>query len=163
MFWWMWASLLLLIWVVFNWLAPLEVLYRSQRISPGRLPRELLVSGEAHKVHFYLADLTLGYGYSVWSPPMNMIVFDRVFFNRASPHLVRFVVAHELAHFSLNHHRKRWLLVVFCFGWLPWTNKMFQRFEDEADAEASRRTGLTRKMFTELPPIPTKEPSNVNK
>lgn len=148
--WWLLFGFLVF-WILFNWLAPLEVLSRADKISPGRLPGELLVSNEARKVKFYLAELHLGYGYSVWSPPMNMIVFDRAFFNRASPQLVRFVIAHELAHFSLNHHRKRWLLVVFALGWLPWTSKLFQRFEDEADAEASRRTGLTRKMFTELP------------
>lgn len=148
---WIVGGILFLLWVGFNWVAPLAVLVEAKPISPGRLPSELLVSNEARKVKFYLADLNLGYGYSVWSPPWSMILFDRRFFNRASPALVRFVIAHELAHFSLNHHRKRWFLVVLGLAILPSVRNRFRWYEFEADAEATRRTGLTRAMFLELP------------
>lgn len=148
-----WVGLFLaavVLWVAFNWVAPLAVLTEAQPLSPGRLPRELFQSEEAKRVRFYLADLKLGYGYSVWAPPWNMVLFDKGFFQHASPALVRFVVAHELAHFALNHHRKRWILVVLGLALLPPVRRMFRRFEDEADAEAVRRTGLPRSAFKEL-------------
>lgn len=148
-FWWL-LGLVFVLWLGFNWIAPFAILLRAVRISPGRLPRELFVWKEARTVRFYVADLGRGYGYSVWAPPLNMVVFDRQFFECASLPLVRFVVAHELAHFALGHHRKRWLMVVGGLALLPGVRRWFQRFEDEADAEASRRTGLSRSSFLEL-------------
>ena len=144
-------------WVAFNWVAPLAALsaVNAAPLSPGRLPRELLLSDAARRVKFYLADLNRGYGYSVWAPPFNIVLFDRSFFNSASSDLLRFLVAHELAHFSLHHHRKRWLLMVMGIGFLPAMKKLFEKFEEDADAEASRRTGLTRSMFLVPPPPPT--------
>lgn len=147
---WILLGVALLLWVAFNWVAPFAVLFEAERISPGRLPPELLLWEEARRVRFYQAGLSGGYGYSIWAPPWNVVVFDRMFFARASSALVRFVVAHELAHFSLGHHRKRWLLVVCGLALLPAVQRLFQRFESEADVEAVRRTGFTRALFKEL-------------
>ncbi len=148
-----WHWLLLsaaILWLSFNWVAPFAILVRSQPLSPGRLPHELFTSQAARAVKFYTAELQFGYGYSVWAPPWNMVLFDHAFFQRAHPDLVRFVVAHELAHFTLGHHRKRWLLVVLGLALLPQVQRMFVRFEHEADAEAARRTGFPRSAFPQL-------------
>lgn len=136
------------IWLGFNLAAPYAVVAEGERISPGRLPYELFTGRGAKDVRFYLLDLKAGYGYSLWAPPLNVVVFDRAFFAHASPVLLRFVVAHELSHFTFGHHRKRWLLVVFGLGLLPWTRRLFARFEDQADKEAERLTGVTRKVLS---------------
>lgn len=138
------------IWVLFNCVAPYAVLVQAERISVGRLPPELFLWPGYRRVRFYLTALQGGYGYSVWAPPLNIVIFDRAFFAGASPALIRYVVAHELAHFSLGHHRKRWLLVVCGLALLPAIRRLFRRFEAEADAEAARRTGFTRQVFKEL-------------
>ena len=137
-------------WLAFNILAPYSVLFRAKRISWGRLPAVLLTSVKDRKVRFYMMDLQQSYGYSVLAPPLNLIVFDRAFFAKASPAIIRFVVAHELAHFSLGHHWKRWLAVVLGLSAFPVTKRWFLRMEDEADAVAIKRTGFTRKMFQEI-------------
>ncbi len=142
--------LLIGLWVGFNLAAPYVILLRAERISWGRLPAELLTGKRYKKVRFYMTTLSGGYGYSVFSPPLNLVVFDRMFFASASPALIRFVVAHELAHFTLGHHRLRWLAVVSGLVLLPAVRRWLLRMEDEADVEASRRTGLTRDQFPEL-------------
>ena len=142
--------LLVGLWVVFNTLAPYTVLLRAERISWGRLPAALLTAVQDRKVRFYMMSLSGGYGYSVWAPPLNLVVFDRAFFARANPALIRYVVAHELAHFSLGHHRKRWFAVVTGLALIPAVRRWLSRMEDEADVEAARRTGFERKLFPEL-------------
>ena len=137
----------LALWVAFNWVAPFAVMAQGRRISPGRLPVELLTNRAARRVRFYTMPLAGTYGYSIWAPPLNVVVFDEAFFARASTPLLRYVVAHELAHFTFGHHRKRWLLVVGFLGLTPWAARTFARFEAEADREAERRTGLTRSAF----------------
>lgn len=138
------------LWLLFNLLAPYAVLLRAERISWGRLPMELLTSEHHRKVRFYMTTLQGGYGYSVFSPPLNLVVFDRAFFARATPALIRFVIAHELAHFTFGHHRRRWLMIITGLVLLPAVRRWLLQMEDEADAEATRRTGFTRKMFPEL-------------
>lgn len=135
---------LVALWVLFNWLAAFAPLVRAERISPGRLPHELFTWADARKVRFYISDLFIGYGFSIWAPPLHIVVFDRRFFRMADPLMVRFVVAHELAHFSFGHHRKRFLAVVTGAILLPSVKRWLARTEDEADAEAARRTGVTR-------------------
>mgnify|MGYP001597717617 CR=1 FL=1 len=142
--------ILFAVWVLFNCAAPYAVLVQAERISVGRLPSELLVWPRDRRVRFYLSSLKGGYGFSVLAPPLNLVIFDRAFFAHASPALIRYVVAHELAHFSLGHHYKRWLLVVCGLALLPAVRRLFQRFEDEADAAAAERTGFKRSAFQEL-------------
>lgn len=142
--------LLVGLWLLFNLLAPYTVLLRAERISWGRLPAALLTSVRDRKVRFYMMSLSGGYGYSVWAPPLNLVVFDRTFFARANPALIRYVVAHELAHFSLGHHRKRWLAVVTGLAFFPAVRRWLVRMEDEADRLAEKRTGLVRSSFPEL-------------
>ena len=138
------------LWVVFNLLTPYAVLLRAQPISWGRLPAELLTAQQDRKVKFYMTSLQGSYGYSVFSPGLHLVIFDKIFFARASPALLRFVISHELAHFHQHHHQKRWMLVVTGLVLLPIVRKWLLRMEDEADAEASRRTGLVRSSFPEL-------------
>ena len=145
-----WLLFLLVVWILLNILSPYAVIARSTPISIGRLPSELLMGVDHRQVKFYTATLLGGYGYSVWAPPLNLIVFDKVFFSRASPALIRYVVAHELAHFSLNHHRWRWFCIVTGVVLFPSVRVWLRRMEDEADVVAARRTGYHRKMFPEL-------------
>lgn len=147
---WMLITLLLGVWLVFNLLAPYSVLAQAERISPGRLPAELLIWPKDKKVRFYMTTLSGGYGYSVWAPPFDIVVFDRVFFKRAPPTLIRYVVAHELAHFTLGHHRKRWFAVVTGLVMFPAVRRWLLRMEDEADVVAETRTGFPRSAFPEL-------------
>lgn len=142
-----WLLSLLGFWVGLNWLAPYAAIYRAERISPGRLPHELFSLDGARRVRFYVDDLTTGLGYSIWAPPLHCVVFDRNFFAQASPPIVRFVVAHELAHFSMKHHQLRWFSVVLGLILLPAVRRRLVRAEDEADAEAERRTGYPRSIL----------------
>lgn len=145
-----WLLAVLAVWVTFNWVAPFAVLVRAQPISRGRLPAELLAWDRDGAVRFYTASLIGGYGFSLWAPPWSVVVFDRDFFSRASPPLVRFVIAHELAHFTLGHHRKRWLAVVSGLVLLPQVRYALRAMEGEADAVAERRTGSKRSDFSQL-------------
>ena len=145
-----WLIGLIVLWVMLNLFAPYAVLFKSQRISPGRLPVELMTLPVYHKVRFYIAELRGGYGFSVWAPPLNVVVFDKEFFARASPQLIRYVIAHELAHFNLGHHRWKWVSIVSGAVLFPIVRAWLRRMEDEADEEAARRTGLDRRLFPEL-------------
>ena len=139
------------VWLVFNILAPYAVLLRAEPISWGRLPAALLTNVKDKKVRFYITTLKGSYGYSVFSPTgLHLVVFDKTFFAKASPACIRFVVSHELAHFHQRHHQKRWLLVVTGLVLLPAIRRWLLRMEDEADLDAAYRTGFTRKMFPEL-------------
>ena len=142
------------LWVAWNVAAPYATLRGAARISPGRLPRELFTGAAARRVRFYVAELRGGYGYSLWAPPaMNLVVFDRAFFDRAGMDLLRFVIAHELAHFARGHHRRRWLLVTCGLAATRWGRERLMRYEREADAEATQRTGFVRANFTALSPL----------
>lgn len=141
---------LLVLWVIANCAAPYCALAGAERISPGRLPAELLVWPRDRKVRFYITHCHYGYGFSVWAPFANLVFFDREFFANASPALIRYVVAHEIAHFSFGHHRKRWLCVVTGLILLPQVRKWIEVMEEEADEEAARRTGFPRSAFPEI-------------
>ena len=142
--------LLIGLWVAFNLIAPYAVLLRAERVSWGRLPAELLMGKQDKKVRFYITSLNNSYGYSVFSPFLNLVVFDKRFFANASPSLMRFVIAHEIAHFRNNHHKKRWFAVITGAVLFPFVRRWLLRMEDEADAEATLRTGFDRKLFSEL-------------
>ena len=148
----MWALGILALWLLFNWVSPFAALVSTQAkpISRGRLPAELLEWGKDREVRFYVADLKRGYGFSVWAPPYSIVVFDRRFFTNAYPNAIRYVVAHELSHFVLGHHRRRWLAVVTGLAALPGVRRWLARMEDEADAEAERLTGFKRAFFPQL-------------
>ncbi len=140
-----------LVWILGNIVAPYAVLLRAEPISWGRLPAELLTAQRDKKVKFYMTSLRGSYGYSVFSPMgLHLVVFDKNFFAKASPACIRFVIGHEMAHFRNNHHIKRWLVVVTGLILFPFVKRWLARMEDEADVEASRRTGLSRSSFPEL-------------
>lgn len=143
-----WLLMLLLpaAWLLFNLVAPVALLRDAKRIGRGRLPAELLAWVDARGVRFYTAPLVANknhyWGLSLWAPPFSVVIFDQDLFAQASPYVVRYVIAHELAHFSLGHHRWRWLAMVSGAALLPVVRRTLQRFEHEADAEAERRTGI---------------------
>ena len=146
-----WTIIILLtLWVAVNCAAPYAVLLRAQKISWGRLPGELLTLPQYHDVKFYMTTLVGGYGYSVWAPGISLVVFDKAFFAHASPTLIRYVVAHELAHFTCGHHRKRWVAIVTGASLIPGVRRWLHGMEVEADGIAVQRTGLNREMFPEL-------------
>jgi hypothetical protein len=154
----MWYALgaVLVSWVLFNWASPFALLQRAVPLSRGRLPGELLDWDKDNRVRFYVADLQKGPGFaaglgcSVYAPPVEIIIFDRMFLTQANAPLLRFVIAHELAHFQLGHHKKRWLAVVSLLYLLPSARAWFQRMEDEADAVAEQRTGRKKESFPQL-------------
>ena len=145
-----WVLVLICFWVLFNWASPFAVLVHAKRINRGRLPADLLTWGRDREVRFYVARLSGGYGFSIWAPPWSVVVFDKDFFAQAAPPLMRFVIAHELAHFSLGHHRARWFAVVSGAVLLPAVRRWLGRMEDEAHAVAEWRTGLKRSSFPQL-------------
>ena len=77
---WMLFLLFLIVWVLINVIAPYAVIARSIPISIGRLPSELLMDVDHRRVKFYTSNLIGGYGYSVWAPPLNLVIFDKTFF-----------------------------------------------------------------------------------
>lgn len=136
--------LLLALWLLFNWVAPMATMVNTERISPGRLPRELFAADEARRVRFYLSALHgRGWGFSVWAAPWSVVVFDRAFFMTAPSDVVRYVIAHELGHHHLGHHWRRWWLVVFGVAFTPLGRRVLAGFEQAADLYAFRLTGLT--------------------
>ena len=141
---------LLVLWVLFNLLAGYAPLLLAERISPGRLPAELLRLGTAKRVRFYVGNNVKSYAYSLWAPPYTVVVFDRRFFLRAEPDLVRFVVAHELGHAHAHHHIIRWLSIVTGAVLLPVVRRVLLRHELDADSYAMELTGLTKSMFPQL-------------
>ncbi len=142
---------LALAWVAFNVAASYAPLILAERISPGRLPAELLKRREARRVRFYVGNNHSSYGFSAWAPPLwTVVVFDRGFFQRASPELVRFVVAHELGHAAAGHHVWRWFAVVSGAVLLPVTRRWLERQEHTADNYATLLTGFKKGFFDQL-------------
>lgn len=138
-------------WVVFNVAASYAPLIIAERISPGRLPAELLALGEARYVRFYVGNNASSYAFSAWAPPLwTVVVFDRSFFRKASPELVRFVVAHELGHAASHHHIWRWFAVVTGLALFPAVRRMLARQEQTADAYATFLTGFKKEFFEQL-------------
>lgn len=138
-------------WVLANLAAPYAALLLAERISPGRLPAELLRRGEARGVQFYVASTTMSYGYSCWAVGRGaVVVFNREFFRRATPELVRFVIAHELGHAAAHHHVWRFLVIVSGAVLLPPVRRLLLRHEVEADDYAEELTGFKREHFEQL-------------
>ncbi len=138
-------------WFIFNVAASYAPLVLAERISPGRLPAELLARGEARYVRFYVGNNASSYAFSAWAPPLwTVVVFDRAFFRKASPELVRFVVAHELGHASAHHHIWRWFAVVTGLVLFPVVRRMLARQEDVADVYATFLTGFKKEFFEQL-------------
>ena len=146
--------MLLAVWLVFNWLAPLAALRGAVRLSLGRIPGEIVQRAGAERVEFYQAVLDRGYAFSIWSWPHQFVVLDRGFALHAHPAQVRFVLAHELGHCALGHLRRRWLAAVtgaaLC---APFRRRLVRGEEEAADAYAEALTGLPRAVLREaLPP-----------
>lgn len=137
--------LLVLLWVAFNWAAPLTVLQEAQRVGLGRLPAEVIQRANAVHVYFYYAELSRGTALSLWSWPWQAVVLNKQFMLTAHPAQVRFVLAHELGHCALGHLRKRWLAAVCGIALLEAPRRWLTcGDEDAADAYAEALTGLPR-------------------
>jgi len=146
-----WVLTAVLLWLTFNLASSYAPLLLAERISPGRLPAELLARGEARRVRFYVGETRISYGFSAWAPPCwTVVVFNRQFFRRAPPELVRFVVAHELGHAAENHHVWRWFAVTSGAILFPFVRRALARQEETADAYALRLTGFRREFFEQL-------------
>lgn len=143
--------ILALCWVLFNVAASYAPLVLAERISPGRLPAELLKRDEARNVRFYVGRNSVSYAFSIWAPPLwSVVVFDKKFFERASPELVRFVVAHELGHAAARHYVWRWFAIVTGVALFPFVRRWIEKQEETADAYATQLTGLKKEFFEQL-------------
>lgn len=139
--------LLLALWLGFNLASPYAAAHLAQRISPGRLPAELLRRGEARRVRFYTGKCAQSYAFSAWAPPYTVVIFDQMFFARATPEMLRYVVAHELGHAARHHHVWRWLAAVTLTAYLPVVRQALLRQEGTADDYAEGLTGFRREHF----------------
>lgn len=144
------ALSMLLLWFAFNLAAGYAPLMLAERISPGRLPAELLSYADKTRVRFYVGHNVRSYAFNVWAPPYTAVVFDRAFFLSAGPDLIRFVIAHELGHAAKRHHIKRWLSVVTGAVLFPGVRRWLAKQEWSADDYAERLTGLHKSMFPQL-------------
>lgn len=144
-----WFLLIIPLWILFNWAAPLASLYKAERLGLGRLPADLLRLHPrvSRHIRFYLCDLRHSYGFSVWMWPYTVVVFDRKFFSAASGDLVRFVVAHELGHTKGKDHVQRWWAIVTGVALLPAMRRRFVKQELAADRYAIALTGFRRDQF----------------
>lgn len=140
----------LLLWLAFNLAASYAPLMLAERISPGRLPAELLSYADKTRVRFYVGHNVRSYAFNVWAPPYTAVVFDKQFFLNAGPDLIRFVIAHELGHATYRHHIKRWFSVVTGAALFPGVRRWLARQEGSADDYAERLTGYSKSMFPQL-------------
>lgn len=147
-----WLLLLLpALWLLFNLVAPYVPLIEAERVSPGRLPRELLARGEAKYISFYIGPTRFSYAYSAWAPGKGtVVIFNREFFRRAPPDLVKWVVGHELGHAAAGHHRWRWAAIVSGAVLIPWVRRRLEKHERSADTYALLLTGIKKERFAQF-------------
>lgn len=145
---------LLVLWGLFNWLAPLAMLHFAERLSIGRVPGDILVRGKAHHVRFYVSGAlgSRGCACSVWSGPFHAVIVSRAFLQAASADQIRFTLAHELGHCAMGHLRLRWLLVTTGLILLPFGRRMLERTESAADAYAESLVCIPRSVLRAPPP-----------
>lgn len=149
----------LVAWLLLNWLSPRATVLAAERMSPARIPAELNAIAEELGVEFYISNLARGYGFSAWTWPRTIVVFDREFLRQCTPSFVRFVIGHELGHCVLGHLRRRWLYTVTLAVLLPAYRRRLEVFEDEADDYATLHTGMKREFFTRGDPTSPQIPS----
>lgn len=143
-----WAILLLvllLLWILFNWLSPLALLAFSQRMSIGRIPGEILARANKHNVSYYIANLSSrGYAFTTCLGWRYAVVLDRAFLQQAQPAQIRFVLAHELGHCALGHVKLKIICVTTGLILLPFVRDRLKELEEAADEFASNLSGLPR-------------------
>lgn len=140
-------AIVLVLWLLLNWLAPLTLLIDAKKMSLGRLPKELVDLSHEQKITFYTGKLTRGLGFSTSTWPRVFVVFDAEFMRHCTPSLTRFVIAHEIGHCVLGHLRERYLLTVSGFALLPAGKARLLAMENEADDYATKLTGFKREFF----------------
>lgn len=146
MTWWLLA--VLAVWLLFNWLAPLSLLAFAERMSVGRIPKNILDKADAYHVHYYVARLVRPGAFTTWLGWKHAVVLDRDFLQKAFPSQVRFVLAHELGHCALGHLKRRWFCTVTGLALLPAVREYLKGKEEEADIFAEKLTGLPRTVLT---------------
>jgi hypothetical protein len=147
MSWWSTFLLIYLLWIVFNWLAPLSVIALACRMSTASLPGEIIFTARQHKVRYYKTRLNGGYAFTVWCWPYKLVFIDEGFLHGAAPHLIRWVLAHELGHIVYGHTWRRWLYTVtglILFKRYRWK---LLHCEKEADKFADGLTGVPKVML----------------
>ena len=143
-----WFLVLIVAWLLFNWLAPLSLLANATRMSIGRVPKDILDRANAYHVHYYVAKLNGPLALSTWLGWKYAVVLDRNFLQNARADQVRFVLAHELGHCALHHLQLRWLCTVLVLSWIPTVNAYLRRKEEDADAFAEELSGLPRTVLS---------------
>lgn len=139
---------LFLLWVLFNWLAPLVIKFTATRMHIGNVPPELLVKASMNKVQFYRAKLVQGYAFTVWCWPIRIVVIDEDFLKRAPADMVRFVLAHELGHILLGHTFRRWFSVVTGLWLFKGVRDYLAKQEESADKFAEELVGIPRAILS---------------
>jgi Zn-dependent protease with chaperone function len=135
------------LWVLFNFVAPFAVLKDAKRMTVANLPGEILYRANASKVRYYRAKLYGGAAFTVWSWPYKYIVMSDDFLKMAHPTAIRFVLAHELGHVVLGHTFKKWLAIVLLIGLIPPVHRWIMRDEDRADEYAEQLSGVPRSVL----------------
>lgn len=136
-----------LLWVAFNWLAPLAVVRLFTPLSIAQLPGEILARANGIGVDYYKARLAQGLAFTVWSWPRKIVVINEDFLLYGKPSVIRFVLAHELGHIALGHTFKRWLAIVTFVYCLPFVRKWLKDHEYGADEYAEQLTGVSRSVL----------------
>jgi Zn-dependent protease with chaperone function len=142
-----WIIALLLGWLLFNWLATYSLLLKAERMSVGRIPRDILDKANAYHVQYYVSDLIRRGALTTWLGWKYAVIIDRMYMRNATPAQFRFVLAHELGHCALGHMRARWLCTVSGLALIPAVQRYLKRKEDEADAFAEKLSGLPREIL----------------
>lgn len=140
MIWWILG--LLAAWLLFNWLAPFSLLLNAERLSVGRIPRDILDKADAYHVQYYTANLLRRGAITTWLGWKYAVIIDKTYMRNAAPAQFRYVMAHELGHCALGHTRSRWLATVTGACLIPPIKAFLQCKEDEADAFAEQLSGL---------------------
>lgn len=140
-----------IIWLIFNFLAPLSLIRTATPMGIGRIPADILYRANAHKVRYYVDDLRAlnanGFAFSTWLVFRHAVVLDRNFLLHAPPEVIRFVLAHELGHCALGHLRQRYFLTVTGLILFPAIRRWLATKEHEADAWAEKLSCVHRSIL----------------
>lgn len=142
-------SLLILGWFAGAWLSP--VLLAADR-KPLSLYELSLVPADLHHVAMKLRATFYtvgglgvdGFSFSAFFFDQRVICIDRTFLHHAPAAVVRFVIAHEIAHHLLGHPELKALAYMTGLRLFPAVRRWLENFEHQANRWAEDQTGLAR-------------------
>lgn len=145
--------------LVGTWLSPLVLAANREPIADDRILDPVLLGwASVLGVRFYVAP-TLERGdlaFSCFLGFHRAIVVSAPFFRHAPDPVVRFVLAHELAHHTFGHVWRRMLFAALRLRRWPllgaYAARQIQRDEDEANAYAEQVTDLPRSIVWAVGP-----------